>query len=92
VRYIHCEEDRINPPGTGAFAVGVARCESGIRGNVYQHLERYWPGRFRKWTGSEYPLDGSLRPGLQAFRTNVIVTFRMARAVGWSPWTCAGMV
>jgi hypothetical protein len=90
VRYIHCEERRIDPPGDGAHAVGVARCESGVRGNVYQHQAGLWRDRFLRWTGREWPADGSLRRGLQAFRTNVVVTLRMARSDGdWGAWSCA---
>jgi hypothetical protein len=96
-RYVRCEARRVNPPGTPAFAVGVGNCESGLRPHAinwpylgaYQHHAGYWDGRFRTFTGSRWEHDGNLRPTPFAFRSNVIVTMRMARAQGWGAWACA---
>lgn len=97
VRYIRCEADRVRPPGSPEFAVGVARCESGVRARarngvyagVYQHHVGYWPGRMATFTGRDFPRDGDPRRSVWAFRTNVLVTLRMARASGWGAWSCA---
>jgi hypothetical protein len=96
-KYVRCEAERINPPGTPEFALSVARCESGVRAHavngiykgVYQHHIGYWPGRYDTFTSRKFEGDGTLRPSVFAFRSNVIVTMRMARAGGWSPWSCA---
>jgi soluble lytic murein transglycosylase-like protein len=55
-------------------AYNASQCAKGI----YQHLCRYWPGR-----AYDYGFKGS-----SAFnaRANIIVTMKMVRKLGWSPW------
>ena len=89
-KLIRCAAARWDSPGGRRKALSVARCESGFNprafnsggyAGVYQHAVRYWPGRADRWG---FP-DRSVFNG----RANIIVSIRMARAVGWSPWSCA---
>jgi hypothetical protein len=55
-------------------AFNASSCAKGI----YQHLCRYWPGRafdygFKGWSAYNA-------------RANIIVTMKMVRRSGWSPW------
>lgn len=96
-KYVRCEARRIQPPGGPPKALSVGRCESGLRASarngpysgVYQHHIGYWPGRMRTYIGSRFPADGQVRRSVWAFRTNVLVSLRMARASGWGAWSCA---
>jgi hypothetical protein len=69
-------------------ALHIARRESNFRPKaynswscakgIYQHLCRYWPGRaydygFKGWSAYNA-------------RANVIVTMKMVRRYGWTPW------
>jgi hypothetical protein len=52
--------------------------EYGRAAGIYQHLLRYWPGRaadygFKDWS----PFNA---------RANILVTMRMVREYGWTPW------
>jgi len=90
---IRCAAARWPVPGGAATALAVARCESGFRpdaysnGNagVFQQRVRYWDGRYEAYTRPWWQLYRSVFNG----RTNVIVSIRMAHAVGWGPWSCA---
>lgn len=48
---------------------------------VYQHLCRYWPGRAHNYGFKDWPAFNA--------RANIIVTMKMVRRYGWSPWTTA---
>jgi hypothetical protein len=98
-RFIRCEDRRIGAPRTAGQILAIARCESGAdlldpagdaHAGPFQQAVAYWPGRFRTWTGGNHPGDGHLRNHPAAFRSNVIVSLRMARARGWEgDWSCA---
>jgi len=96
-KYIRCEDRRIGAPRTGGQIITIGRCESGpdlLAGwgshvGTFQHDPDYWPGRWRTWGRGNHPGDGDLDPSPVRFRTNVIVTLRMARAQGWGAWSCA---
>jgi hypothetical protein len=57
---------------------GARNNSSGTCG-VFQHMPRYWPERVRRWY---WGTDPSCYDG----RTNVLVSLRMVRSGGWSPW------
>jgi hypothetical protein len=89
---IRCAAHRWDSPGTPRQAVSVARCESKLNPRAYnssgyaglfQQSTWYWPGRAHRW-GQD---DRSVFNG----RANIIVSIRMAHALGsWSPWAgCA---
>jgi hypothetical protein len=88
-KYIRCEARRI---GTSPrIAVATAFCESGsdlldryapYAGPFQQDVDS-WSYRFHRWTGRNHPKDGELRNHPAAFRPNVLVSLRMARAFGW---------
>jgi len=87
---IKCAAHRWDVPGGTRKALAVAACESGFRpdaynpagyAGVFQQAVRYWPMR-----AAHYGLPG--RSPFNA-RANVIVSIRMAAAVGWGPWGCA---
>jgi hypothetical protein len=101
-RYVRCEHERIRPPGSFIYVLGIARCESGPdlmdtytadgHGGPFQQDTSYWGQRFRSYTGKgRWPRDGELRNDAGAFRPNVLVSLRMARAKGtWqTDWSCA---
>lgn len=85
---IRCAARRWDSPGTPGQAVAVARCESNLDPDAYnssgyaglfQQATRFWPIRADHW-GQR---DRSVFNG----RANVIVSVRMARALGsWSAW------
>jgi hypothetical protein len=88
---IRCAATRWDSPGTPAYAIDVARCESELRpaaqsngyAGLFQQALRYWPGRADRWG----------QPGRSAFngRANVIVSIRMAASTGsWSAWAGCG--
>lgn len=94
-RLIRCAERRWPVEGGHRKAVAVAKCESDFRwwirggtGNahygVYQQRDIYWDARWAKWGK---PL-GLPRDPFNAL-SNVVVSIRQAREVGWSPWSCA---
>jgi hypothetical protein len=74
-------------------ALDVARCESGYRPDadggssegVYQHVNTYWPGRAERFLRDRWHIGHSIWNA----RAQVIVTVRMVRSGGWSPWSCA---
>lgn len=88
-KLIRCAARRWPVPGGPDKALDVARCESGFEpdaygngnGGVYQQRLTYWPDRARRWGFRGYRVYNG--------RANVIVSVRMAHAVGWSPWSCA---
>ena len=52
---------------------------AGGAAGIYQHLVKYWPGRaatygFKGWSAFNA-------------RANIMVTMRMVRQYGWSPWS-----
>jgi hypothetical protein len=87
-KLIRCAASHYHVPGGAPHALYVAHRESrynpraynaysGALG-IYQHLRRYWPGRanaygFKGWSGFNA-------------RANIIVTMRMVKGAGWSPW------
>lgn len=89
---IRCAAEHWNSPGTPGKAVAVAECESHLRpraynpngyAGVFQQALRYWPHRADNWG----------QPDRSAFngRANVIVSIRMAAAMGsWSAWAGCG--
>jgi hypothetical protein len=92
-RLIKCAARRWDSPGSPDLAVGVARCESNLSPSAYnpdggyaglfQHARRYWPGRADRWGQP----DRSVFNG----RANVIVSIRMAAALGsWDAWAGCG--
>ncbi len=95
---LKCELDRIDPPGTFQYVLGIARCESGPGlmdtdppdgyAGPYQQAVRYWDARYDYY---KKPWDKHLidKPG--NFRANVIISFRMAKSKGtWQQdWACA---
>jgi hypothetical protein len=89
-RIIRCAARRWDVSVTTALR--VARCESGFRpdaygnGNagVFQHRLAYWSGRAERYLRDRWHLSHNVYNA----RGNVIVSIRMARAGGWSPWSC----
>jgi hypothetical protein len=93
---IRCGVKRFHSPGGVRQAFKVASCESSFRphahdtpgvGGVFQQKYVYWKERLRKWNPHKgWKLGGSvLNP-----RSNIVISLRMAKAVGWSPaWSCA---
>jgi len=89
-------------PVAGGYpkAVSVFTCESGLwpwaygNGNagVAQQRLRYWVGRadtyLRSWWFPKHWSYVRTEGWFQA-RANVLLSVRMAHAVGWSPWSCA---
>ena len=60
--------------------------DSGSSKGVMQQQATYWPGRVlaywpRAWAPNSYP------PSYFSARANIIVSARMIRAGGWSPWS-----
>jgi hypothetical protein len=89
---IKCAARRWDSPGTPTKAVEVARCESHLDPDAYnpngyaglfQQATRYWPGRADRW--------GQPDRSVYNARANIIVSIRMARALGsWSAWGGCG--
>jgi hypothetical protein len=85
---IRCAARRWNSPGTPRKAISVARCESGLDpaaynaggyAGLFQQATRYWPGRAARF--------GQPDRSVYNARANIIVSIRMARALGsWSAW------
>ncbi len=91
-KLIKCGARRWDSPGTPRKAVRVARCESRLRPGAYnpngyaglfQQATRYWPRRSDHYGVPDHSVFNA--------RANVIVSVRMARALGsWSAWAgCA---
>lgn len=89
---IKCAARHWDSPGTPMKAVEVARCESDLNpeaynsggyAGLYQQATRYWPDRADRW--------GQPDRSVYNARANIIVSIRMARALGsWSAWAgCA---
>ncbi len=91
-RLIRCAARRWDSPGTPAKAVEVASCESHLRPGAYnpsgyaglfQQSTRYWPERADRWGQPDRSVFNA--------RANIIVSVRMARALGsWSAWAGCG--
>jgi hypothetical protein len=91
-RLIRCAAFRWDSPGTPLDAVAVARCESGLRPDAYNHngyaglfqqATRYWAQRAERWGQPDRSVFNA--------RANVIVSVRMAAALGsWSAWAGCG--
>lgn len=91
---IRCAASKWRVDGGARKAIAVARCESGFRpharnaccSGVFQEHRAYWRGRFRVYN----PRHGyKLSPSVYNARSNVIISIRFARRVGWSPtWSC----
>jgi len=89
---IRCAARRWDSPGAPTKAVEVARCEShldpdaynsGGYAGLYQQATRYWPDRADRW--------GQPNRSVYNARANIIVSIRMARALGsWSAWGGCG--
>ena len=89
---IRCAARRWDSPGTPFKAVEVARCESHLRPSAYnpngyaglfQQATRYWAGRADRWGQPDRSVFNA--------RANVIVSIRMARALGsWNAWGGCG--
>jgi hypothetical protein len=86
-RYIRCmaKSFQLNP----GEAIAVAECESHLDpqaynkpyAGVYQHDEKLWPRRARKFGFSGHsPFDPI---------ANIVVTLRAVMGGGWGPWGCA---
>lgn len=58
---------------------------SGAAG-IYQHLPRYWEGRARLYLRREWFPNSVWPPSPFRARANVLVSIRLAHAVGWYPW------
>lgn len=88
-RLIRCEYERINPPGKRSAVLANARCESGetlmdtdtsdIYGGPYQQDKNYWTGRREHY---RRPSDKHVVGPVTHFRSNVIISFRMAKQKG----------
>lgn len=97
-RLIRCATYRWPVAGGYPKALDVATCESGLwpwaysNGNagVFQQRLIYWTGRAeiylrRAW----FPHWWKVRDhGWFKARPNVLLSVRMARALGWSHWSC----
>jgi hypothetical protein len=88
-KLIRCAAHRWQVPGGARTALRIANRESHFRpraynaysgaAGIFQHLLRYWPGRaytygFKRWSAFNA-------------RANIIVTMRMVKRTGWSPWS-----
>lgn len=90
-----CVVNRWPVPGGLAKLKAVGECESGFNRlavspsgsyvGLFQHSLSSWPYRVRTYA----PWGWTLRGRWQNSRTQLVVTVRMVRALGWSPWTCA---
>jgi len=98
-----CYHERIQPPGTWAYVHSIMDCETshpahwdpapgdwrtrpGHSGPM-QQAHAWWDSRYRHYTKPSHGLVNN--PG--HFRTNIVVSYRMARAKGtWAiDWACA---
>lgn len=89
---IRCAARRWNSPGSPLTALEVARCESHLRpaaynsngyAGLFQQSTRYWSGRADRWGQPDRSVFNA--------RANVIVSIRMARALGsWNAWGGCG--
>lgn len=66
------------------FKAHVINSSSGACG-IYQHIQRYWPGRYRAF--SHHKRWGREPNRCRSGRTNIIVTIYMVKAGGWGPWS-----
>jgi hypothetical protein len=89
-----CVVNRWPIPGGLSKLKAVGECESGwwrlSRSpygyvGLFQHDLSSWPYRVRTYA----PWGWTLRGRWQNSRTQLVVTVRMVRALGWSPWSCA---
>jgi hypothetical protein len=90
-----CVLKRWSVPGGLTKFRAVISCESGWWRLAYnalgpyvglaQHALASWYYRVKSYT----PTWWHLRPGWRNSRTQLIVTARMVRDVGWGPWACA---
>jgi hypothetical protein len=100
-RFIACQDGRIEAPGSPDYIIGVGICESGPdladrydddgHGGPFQQISRpksTWRERF---AANTFPSDGPLVNDVVDFRSNTIVSMRMAKADGtWEyDWACA---
>ena len=87
-KLIRCAAQHWGVPGGVTKALYIANREShfdpnaynsysGAKG-IYQHLNRYWPGRAYAYGFKGYSAFNA--------RANIIVTMRMVKRYGWSPW------
>lgn len=87
-KLIRCAAEHWHTPGGAAMALYIADREShfnprahnsysGAMG-IYQHLSRYWDGRAFAYGFKGYSAYNA--------RANIIVTMRMVKRYGWSPW------
>ncbi len=90
-----CLQAKWAVPGGYTKLYDVIDCESGWSRFAYnpggpyvglaQHHLASWAGRVAAYA----PRHWELRPGWRNSRTQLVVTVRMVRAVGWGPWSCA---
>jgi hypothetical protein len=89
-RIIRCAANRYGVSVTTALR--VADCESHFHPDAYgngnaglfQHRLIYWAGRADRYLRDRW----HIRPNVYGARANTLVTMRMVRAGGWSPWSC----
>ncbi|MCI0636103.1 MAG: hypothetical protein L0206_19630 [Actinobacteria bacterium] len=91
-RLIRCAARRWDSPGTPTKAVEVARCESHLRpdafnpngyAGLFQQPIARWPERADRYGQPDRSVFNA--------RANIIVSVRMARALGsWSAWSGCG--
>lgn len=89
-RMIRCTVRRWHVPGGARKAIHIARRESGLRPRAYnsggyaglfQQSVNYWPRRAKRYGfPGRSPFNG---------RANIVVSIRMVRSAGWSPWSTA---
>ncbi len=89
---IRCAARRWDSPGTPGQAIEVAHCESNLNPRAYnssgyaglfQQATRYWPTRADHWGQGDRSVFNA--------RANVIVSIRMAHALGsWTAWAGCG--
>ncbi len=65
------------------FQAHVVNSSSGAAG-IYQHIQSYWPGRYRT---SSPPRWGPMPSSCFSGRTNIIVSLTMVHRGGWGPWS-----
>lgn len=90
-----CVEDHFATPGGLAELDSIITCESGWNRFAYnpsgpyvglaQHALSAWSARVRSYS----PRHWNLHPAWANSRTMLVITARMMRAVGLSPWACA---
>ena len=87
-----CVADRLDRVSS-TTAMAVARRESGFHAHaynsyssaagVYQHLTRFWAGRYR---ANSPRFWGRMPSSVFNGRTNIIVSLTMVQRGGWGPW------